>query len=300
MLRYLVALVSAATMASAEAEYLGSYTWERSEDRHGGYSGLEVFDGGTRFVAIADNGQLVQGRIERDGDAITGMRIPYIGGLHTPEGKFVGTIPKRGEIIGQDSEGLARTPQGSIYVSFESDHRVWFYAEPEGPAAPLPLHHDFSGLKLNVGLEGLAIDTDGTLFALPETTPAQGEDFPVYRYRAGVGWDQPFTLRRDGAFLITGADIGPDGRLYVLERLLRLPFGFASRVRVFTITETGLVDEETLLRSRTREHDNLEGIAVWRDETGAIRLTMISDDNYNPLQKTEVVEYRLTKDAAGE
>jgi hypothetical protein len=46
-----------------------------------------------------------------------------------------------------------------------------------------------------------------------------------------------------------------------------------------------------LLRSAAGTHDNLEGLAVWRDVGGHIRLTMISDDNFRFFQKTEFVEY---------
>ncbi|MDA1155104.1 MAG: esterase-like activity of phytase family protein, partial [Proteobacteria bacterium] len=51
--------------------------------------------------------------------------------------------------------------------------------------------------------------------------------------------------------------------------------------------------EEVLLETRLRTHDNLEGISVWQDEQG-LRMTLISDDNYRALQRTEIVEYRLT------
>jgi hypothetical protein len=48
------------------------------------------------------------------------------------------------------------------------------------------------------------------------------------------------------------------------------------------------------LETVPRTHDNLEGIAVWRDAEGFIRLTMISDDNGRaPFQRTEFVEYRV-------
>jgi hypothetical protein len=39
--------------------------------------------------------------------------------------------------------------------------------------------------------------------------------------------------------------------------------------------------------------DNLEGLSVWRDIAGQIRLTLISDDNFRLLQRTEIVEYVL-------
>ena len=45
--------------------------------------------------------------------------------------------------------------------------------------------------------------------------------------------------------------------------------------------------------SHLARHDNLEGLAVTRAATGQIRLTMISDDNFNPFQRSEIVEYLL-------
>jgi len=40
-------------------------------------------------------------------------------------------------------------------------------------------------------------------------------------------------------------------------------------------------------------HDNLEGVSVWRDADGALRATLVSDDNFRFLQQTEIVEYLL-------
>jgi hypothetical protein len=64
-------------------------------------------------------------------------------------------------------------------------------------------------------------------------------------------------------------------------------------VRRFTIGPQALTNEETLLQSAPGQHDNLEGISVWRDKAGSLRLTMISDDNLLFLQRTEIVEYRV-------
>jgi hypothetical protein len=52
-------------------------------------------------------------------------------------------------------------------------------------------------------------------------------------------------------------------------------------------------EEKMLLRKGIGIHDNLEGLAVWRDELDRIRLTMISDDNFRLVQRTEIVEYVL-------
>jgi len=82
---------------------------------------------------------------------------------------------------------------------------------------------------------------------------------------------------------------GPDGQLYVLERDF-LGIGFRSRVRRFDLTGG---NEQILLETRLRQHDNLEGISIWQDDQG-VRMTLISDDNYRAFQRTEIVEYRLT------
>ena len=89
-----------------------------------------------------------------------------------------------------------------------------------------------------------------------------------------------------------GADFGPDGRLYVLERKFAR-IGFRSRLRRFKWTDSALTQEETLIETSVATHDNLEGVSIWRDSRGQLRATMISDDNFLWIQRTEIVEYSL-------
>jgi hypothetical protein len=269
------------------ARYLGTTAWESEAAGFGSFSGLVVFDRGRRFVAIGDKGAVVEGRLTRGGDSrITGVaaaplkRLLALGGA--PLGRY--------QI---DAEGLARGPDGAFYISFEAEHRIWRYQRPDGPAEALPAHPDFAGLQNNSGLEALAIDRAGALYTLPERSGRKTRPFPVYRYRNGE-WDIAFRIPRHGEFLPVGADIGPDGRFYLLERHFNF-FGFSTRVRRFEFTGAGLSGEETLIQTGTGRHDNLEGISVWRDAEGALRLTMISDDNNSPLQRTEFVEYQVAE-----
>ena len=138
-------------------------------------------------------------------------------------------------------------------------------------------------------MEGLAVDGDGTLYAVSEGRLGGG--YPVFRF-AGGAWSVFDTLPTHGGFRPVGADIGSDGFLYLLERKVRPPFRFASRVRRFEIGASGLENPLVLLESELGQHDNLEGIAVWHDG-GALRLTMVSDDNYLWVQRTEFVEYGI-------
>lgn len=272
---------------AGQALFVGSFVWRDADLDFGGFSGIEVSDDGARFVVISDRAQTTQGQFLRKDGRITGVSSDPL-------------RPLRGikaEIQPQhraDAEGLAILGNGPRFVSFEGFHRVWSYDTPD-VARWLPRPQDFNGFAGNGGMEALAIDDRGWLYTLPERSGALTRDFPIYRYRDGV-WDQPFDLRRDGGFLPVGADFGPDGLFYLLERQFT-GLGFRSRVRRFDLTETGITGGDILLETSVGVHDNLEGLAVWCDSDGQVRLTMISDDNFMFFQRTEFVEYVVPQDA---
>lgn len=265
--------------ALSQAEFIGAYTWSDDDPRFGGFSAIEVT--GNSFVAISDRALFITGTFERSDDQITGITSGPLIPMTGPGGRAL-TRPE------SDSEGLAIAPDGTIYVSFEWMHGIRSFADAAAPGSDLMTTSAFDWMQDNASLEALAIDDSGTLYTIPERSGAGNPPFPVYRLKDGV-WDQPFTLPRRGSFLVVGADIGPDGLLYVLERDF-VGIGFRSRVRRFDLTGAA---EAIVLQTRLRSHDNLEGISVWQDDTG-LRLTLISDDNLNRFQTTEIVEYRLT------
>ncbi len=286
----LLALAPAGRATAGERlKLVGSFNWQVSDARVAGLSGLAVTEGGAAFTAVGDRGIAVTGRLSRDATGtITAVREAK---LYTLQGADGAPLTR----YRVDAEGLAMGPDGRLYISFEAEHRVDVYDAPGARARPLPRHPDFARLQNNSALEALARGPDGALYTLPERSGAWDRPFPVYRFRDGA-WDRPFDLPRRGKLLPVGADFGPDGRLYLLEREFRGLLGFASRVRVFSLGPGGITAETTLLETGFGTHDNLEGISVWRDAAGAIRLTMISDDNENMFQRTEFVEYRLAAD----
>jgi hypothetical protein len=277
---YLLALLRAVP-AYAEAIYLGSYDWRMSDPHFGGFSAIELSADGMDFVVLTDRGRIARGTFTREKGTITGVAM-------NPLRRLLG--PTRAPLADDfsDSEGLAIGPDGTLYISFEGEDGVRSFADVDQPGSDLITTPAFDSFQPNSALEALAIGPDGALYTVPERSGLATRPFPVFRLKGGI-WDQPFAIARTGPFLIAGADIGPDGRLYILERDFA-GIGFRSRIRRFDL-DGG--NEETILETSLRTHDNLEGISVWQDAQG-LRLTLISDDNFRAFQRTEIVEYRLT------
>ncbi len=270
--------------------FLSAYEWVSDDPAHGGFSALSLAPDGQRFTAIADRGTWVEGHFQRDqAGLIAGVTVDRQGPLRQPDGTL---FPE----TDSDSEGLALTGDGRAYVSFERNPRVMAFAGLDGVAALLPQHPDFATFGDNTALEALAADAQGQLYTLPEEAPKGGQTLPLYRL-SKAGWEHAFDLPRVPGFRPVGADFGPDGLFYLLERQFVFPFGFASQVRRFSLPATGNTPSapDLVFASPLGLHDNLEGLSVWRDAAGDIRLTMISDDNFLALQRTEIVEYRARR-----
>lgn len=258
--------------------------WDRDEDWFGGFSGMEVAPDGNTFLMVTDRGRFVEGRFMRDDDGgLVGVEEVRMERVKTRTGE----VPRPFE---RNSEGLAQSAQGGpIYVCFEGQHKVEAFEYPGASAQSLPALPGTEQLSRNEGLEALAVDQVGRLVVVSEGAPEAEEGFPIWRLAEGE-WHILDNISREGGFRPVGADFGPDGRFYLLERSFNV-VGFSNRVRRFDVEDDKLVNGQELFRAATGVHDNLEALSVWRDTTGAIRLTMVSDDNFFSFQRTEVVEY---------
>ena len=236
----------------------------------GGISAIEMQNPGIRAMVLSDRGAAFTITLDRTAQSYV------IAAVQQPQ-------PHR------DSEGLAQSDK-HMFFSYEGPAEVW-----RADKTRLPRHPDFAAYPPNGSLEALAAAPDGTLYALPEQSGGRRQPFPIYRFFQD-GWQIIGRLPQRGPFLPAGADIGPQGRLYILERAFSL-LGFRSRVRRIDL-ENPDAEAETLLTTGPGVHDNLEGLAVWRSRSGATCLTFVSDNNFLPIQRTEWVEYALTETLA--
>lgn len=255
------------------------------QDWMGGFSGIDLDASGTEFHMITDRGRIVTGRLMRKDGTISQIAFE----AHQP---LVDKDGQARDFPHTDAEGLAVDDQGRAFVSFEQAHRFLVYDTWKSNARWPSYTRSWRALANNQGLEALAILEDGTLLTVPEKINWGASESLVYRRAPNSNWSQPYTLPINKNYKPVGADFGPDGRLYILERGL-YPFGFYSRVRAMHVSDKGFQGIHTVLQTTLGTHGNLEGVSVWQDSNGAIRLTMISDDNFLPFSRSQIVEYVL-------
>lgn len=259
------------------------FVWRGSGPSFGGFSGIHLFANGRDFIALSDRSFLHVGRLQRNTDErITGVEVHGIHQLRDRNG-----TPMSGPR--GDSEGIAVGSDGTIYIAFEGGRstRVAAFATPDSNSRVLPRHPAFREMTPNGGLEALAIDAQDRLYVMPEESPS--DRFPLFRFEEGSWTIIGHVPKRDG-FAPVGADFGPDGNFYLLERRFRIP-SFSTRIS--RLRPGRWNQPETVIETAPGTLDNHEGISVTLNRRGRLRATIISDDNRFFLQRTEIVEFLL-------
>lgn len=288
-------------------DWVGGFVVRSDRREVGGLSGLVVSDGGGRLLAISDDGLMMKAAIDRDGRGRPiGLSDASIRRMQTASGP----LPRRKEA--SDSEGLDvyPGPDGRPYgiVSFEQGAGVMTGPIGAdgfiGTMTAVPVPKETRRLLPNRSLESVAAlpaknGPGGRFVILAEAAePQAGTDDPpgwVIGGKAPVA----FRVRRTGGYDLTDAKVGPDGRLYVLERRFSLLQGINCRIRVFNLGDIhagAVIDGPVLFEaSMSEEIDNMEGLAIWKTASGETRLSLISDDNRAFLQRTLYLEFRLAR-----
>lgn len=275
----------------------GATTWRvRDTAALGGVSGLVVDPDGRGFLALSDRVRLLSGQMERapETGVLRAVTQPNQEALLNPAGAPLTPF-------NSDAEALARGADGQLYAGFEGLARVLAYPPGDGTsrrATRLHAWDRFRDLWGNDGIEALAplpkdADTANGLVAITQAGQS-------YIWQGGAGlWQAGFALPDMDSYEVSGADLGPRGGLWVLERR-RGWTGFVTRIRRFSLEGSTLGTGRVLLEGHIGWRENYEAISLWCDAAGRTVVTLVSDDGFSRLQRTVLAEFIWQLDQAAD
>lgn len=259
------------------ARLAGAWELASSDPNFGGLSGLAIEDGST-LLAVTDAGGWV-----RIGTSVGAPYAATIGYMRGASGQFLSGKEEN------DAEGLV-VRDGIALVSFERDFRIEAFAVGTCGAgakaveiSALPETFDGGAIDANEGPEALVLTPEGHLKAGFEG--ASSSLSPISRVLASGNseWTGQLSDNPKG-FALVGMDAVrlADGA----TRDVQLYRAFDPLRGARSVLVWGPGESQRLTLSRPVLTDNFEGLAAEVLETGELRLWIVSDSNFNKLQRT--------------
>lgn len=266
-----------------------SGAWELSSpnSNFGGLSGLALLPGseGGGLLTVSDAGAFIW--IDLENGAPSGAKIAYMQGSNGAQlsGKRSG-----------DAEGLVWS-DGLALVSFERDFRIEAFAlsacgsaARAASVAALPEKFERRNIDENQGPEAIFLETDGAL---------------------GFGYEGMLSVSPLGQVLADGTSewtgqSAPAPALHglVAREILAFSKGSARTFELFRAWDPvqgnrirlkwGDDEAQSLTLSRPLLVDNFEGLTAEVLHNGAIRVWMVSDNNFSGQQKTLLYAFDIT------
>ncbi len=282
--------------------YMGGLVLKSTDDSFGGLSGLRAGPD-NRLLAVSDTGNWVTfTTIERDG-----RLVGVSDGSITPILDAAGNRPADKEA--GDAEALEWDPAtGDAVVSFEQDHRRQYYRgiDPANPAtlaqAATQVRRDPATAKWpdNAGGESVARLGDGTLAVISEDAMDNygRHDLLLISGDATrrLGYVSPKGTRPTDAILLAAPDT-----LLIVNRSYSPLGGVTAVLEVLDIGALAKLPDSGVAGAAQRQIarlakpltvDNMEGIALRREGERTF-VYLVSDDNFNPLQRTILLKFEL-------
>jgi hypothetical protein len=275
--------------------YRGGLKLKSKDERFGGLSGLIVTDDGKTFLAVSDAGYWVSGKLlYRKGDLVGAREITVHPMLGLNGEEIVGK--KKG-----DAESLIGMVGGGVLVSFERDHRIWAYDLSRGDFNAVPqvvvMPETLKMAQSNGGLEGITQlkGKSAGLLALTENTKDDAGNLTGWLVRPGN--TSTLSLRTLEPFRLTDLATLPGGDVLTLERRYSPVTGVGYQIRRIdgASIEPGAILDGPILAKGANPFavDNMEGLAVRSNSRGDLIVYIVSDDNFNPLQRTLLLSFKL-------
>lgn len=259
--------------------------WELTADNasFGGLSGLALDDDGN-LLAVVDGGAFVWIGLEDGGPDGTGQLAYMLGA----DGNLL-----QGKSSG-DAEGLA-VRNGLAIVSFERTHRISAFdldacgaAAREASISLLPDTYAGRTVDENRGAEALAVTPDGNLLFGYETVENGHSPIGAVAGLQQSGWTDEVAPNPAG-YAFVGFDTARIGDTEETFWLFRSYDPIRGNRNVLS-WQGG---EKEIILTRPLAVDNYEGITVQDRGNGMARVWIVSDDNFNPKQRTLLLAFDI-------
>lgn len=275
-------------------EFRGGLILTSPNKSFGGISALRVQRDGSHFIAASDRGSWLAGRIVYENDRPAGIvdatMAPILEAHDTSSSPL-------------DSESIAENGN-FLYVGIERTQRILRFNFGEGcflaKGEEIPVPSEVKDLPYNQSLEAIVfvpkdLPLSGTLIAFSEAGIDASGNLKAFL----IGGPNPgnFSVRRTDGFTISDAALLSGSDLLILERKYTLLQGASMRIRRLALDEIkpdAVVDGPVLFEADARyQIDNMEAMSVHRTHSGETILTLMSDDNFSPTQRTLLLQFAL-------
>lgn len=279
--------------------YRGGVELEGDDPTFGGFSGIEMYDD-HRLIAVTDRGDWYELTLvlAEDG-ALRGVSGARTAPLRDEQSQRFRTKEDG------DAEDVAQLLDGRFAVAFEQRQLIRIYdLNRDGPFGAAVRGPDFEGardLPNNNGPEALAVMNDGALLIGAEG--GMGVDTSLWIAPLNAVAPAPIhaTYPLPHGYAITSADRLPSGDFVFIERFFAPVIG--ARARILLVPASQLTTRGATVRpielaalAAPLPVDNFEGVAATRMPDGATRLYIMSDDNFNGLQRTLLLAFDLVEE----
>jgi hypothetical protein len=275
--------------------YRGGLFLASSCESFGGLSAFRMQPDGKHFIALSDQGYWLRGRLVYDGVRPTGIVDAEMTPVLDAHGKHS---------VRLDAESLAEDG-GILFVGVERIQSILrFDYDKQGllaPGRPIEIPAEIRKWPSNQSLEGMVFIPEQ--YALSKTLivfseHALDESGNLEAFLIGGPSPGKFAVKRTDGYDLTDAALLPGGDLLILERKYSVESGAAMRIRRISskdLKPASLVDGPVVMEAdRNYEIDNMEALSVHEAPSGETILTLVSDDNFSPDQRTLLLQFALS------
>jgi len=283
--------------------YLGGLKITSPKSHFGGISSFVISPDGQRILGISDSSQwLVADMVYSSDNNLVDIKNARMAPLKNIAGQEKNSA--------LDAEAITAVDGAGYVVSFESPHTLRYFqanhtfdyyslfsAHAQNVSFAPELPDTYASLPDNLGIEALTTLPDGRMLAFSENTLTDGNDTHAQGWLIGHGKVQSLKYQTSPSYKPTDMATLPDGDVLVLERHFSLAKGMAARL---TRLPSNAIKVGTSIKGEIIADlafpfnlDNMEALAVRQNEAGETIIYIMSDNNYNRLQRNLLMMFRM-------